>query len=142
MTLKLYTVVRNDLSPGAQAAQSAHAVAALALKHPHQFKNWNNQTIVLLQTQYPDQLEKLVESAVDGDFAHATFTEPDEMWINGYPYLDGLLTAVAFVPNWLVQNVLLKDLPLAVPEIEMIRPVSMAEPSATQPEPRKGLFGR
>lgn len=120
MALKLYTVVRHDLDPGAQAAQSAHALAALALKHPYEFKDWNNQTIVLLQNDYRTHLSKLVESAEDGGFTHATFTEPDPVWIEG-PYGDkrpkaGVLTAVAFAPNWFVQNVLLSDLPLALSE--------------------------
>lgn len=118
MSLKLYVVVRHDLAPGAQAAQSAHALAALALKHPHQFKNWNNQTIVLLQTQYVGQLEKIVESADDGQFSYATFREPDWLRIrdkNGMWYENSdVLTAAAFVPDWLVQNVLLADLPLAL----------------------------
>lgn len=116
MALKLYTVVRHDLAPGAQAAQSAHALAALALRYPQNFKEWNNQTIVLLKTQYAGQLEKLVESAEDGRFLHATFREPDPLYIDGYWDMmkRDVLTAVAFIPNWTVQNVLLADLPLAL----------------------------
>ena len=116
MTLKLYTVVRHDLAPGAQAAQSAHALAALALKYPQEFKNWDNQTIVLLKTEYLGQLEKLIEAAEDGEIKHATFHEPDHLEVSGYwnNYRQNVLTAVAFVPNWAVQYSLLKDLPLAL----------------------------
>lgn len=116
MALKLYTVVRHDLTPGAQAAQSAHALAALALQYPDEFRAWDNKTIVLLKTQYLGQLEKLIEAAEDGGIKHATFTEPDFLPLDGY-WRGGktdVLTAVAFAPNWSAQHVLLTDLPLAL----------------------------
>jgi hypothetical protein len=124
VTLKLYTVVRHDLSPGAQAAQSAHALAALALDHPDEFIDWDNGTIVLLQTDRRTSIESLVEAAEDGNIPHATFREPDDLdcvdpedfWSSGWR--DGVLTAIAFAPNWAVQHVLLKDLPLALSDTE------------------------
>jgi hypothetical protein len=127
MALKLYTVVRHDLEPGAQAAQSAHALAALALEYPAEFEVWDNQTIILLQTAGRTTIESLAEAAEDGEFKYATFTEPDALRVNDprWGWMDDydVLTAVAFAPNWLVQNVLLKDLPLAL--------------SATKPEENK-----
>jgi hypothetical protein len=114
MTLKLYTVVRHDLSQGAQAAQSAHALAALALNHPYEFREWNNQTIVLLKSTDRLTIEKLVEAAEDGSFVYATFREPDHLLDDGSYYGTNVLTAISFAPNWLAQHFLLRDLPLAV----------------------------
>lgn len=145
MTLKLYTVVRHDLSLGAQAAQSAHALAALALSYPTEFRGWGNQTIVLLKTDGRTSIESLAESAEDGGFKYATFTEPETGCLGmAYPMpFEKYTTAIAFVPNWLVQNVLLAHLPLAVTPPPVIpltpRPAVQADPDLVPPT-RKGWF--
>ena len=121
MSLKLYTVVRHDLDPGAQAAQSAHALAALALNHPGPFKRWDNQTIVLLKTTNKITIDRLVESAEDGHFTYATFREPALLWFGEWDCAHNIMTAVSFAPSWTVQNVLLKDLPLALSDTKKKR---------------------
>lgn len=131
--LKLYVVVRNDIDVPFQMCQVAHAVAGLATEHINEFVEWNlgNNTICVLQTPNGRTLAKLVETAVDGDFKHTTFYEPDAGSVGRECYYDKnahdvrwrgpseegpWLTAVAFAPNWTVQNVLLADLPLALNE--------------------------
>lgn len=119
MSLKLYTVVDHRLKPGAKAAQSAHALAALAQEHPYEFRKWGNKTIVMLETVPGVSVTKLAELAGDGEFKYSTFTEPDGLYFfdDSPDYMslsDGhknLTTAIAFAPNWLVQNVLIADLP-------------------------------
>lgn len=119
--LKLYVVVRNDIGVPFQMCQVAHAVANFATEYRQAFADWNlgNNTICVLQTPSGDSLTKLVETARDGGFKHTTFYEPDwqSMGYENEPVIvpkDGWLTAVAFAPNWTVQNVLLADLPLAL----------------------------
>lgn len=119
MTLKLYIVVRSDLPDGAKAAQSAHALAQLAIEHPAEFYDWDNQTIVLLETKGQKTIRALAELAEDGGFSHAVFRETDPASVGyssyGWDLVKGsMLTAIAFAPNWLVQNVLVTDLPLAL----------------------------
>lgn len=120
MTLKLYVVVRHDLPHGVQAAQAAHAIAALALDSPVEFSKWGNKTLVLLTDTQSKPLEKIIESAEDGEFVHTKFFEPDPYSLQqtGVIYMGDVLTSVAFAPNWLVQNVLLADLPLACSPVE------------------------
>lgn len=125
--LNLYVVVRGDLLPGAKAAQAAHALADLALKEStaEKFRIWNNDTIIILETppNAPD-LDHLLVSAYDAGFGYAAWREPDRLATTRVcrgmfgderqytsPYT---LTSIAFSPDWLVQNVLLKDLPLAL----------------------------
>jgi hypothetical protein len=125
--LKLYVVVRNDIDVPFQMCQVAHAVADFATAHPREFKDWNtgNNTICVLQTLNGDTLAKIVETAKDGNMVFTEFYEPDleSMGWESYdrvrkrPTYHGggpWLTAVAFAPNWAVQNILLADLPLAL----------------------------
>lgn len=113
MSLKLYTVVHAGLEPGAKAAQASHALAEFALDHPDEFLGWDNGIIVILESS---NLRSIVRSAEDGGFVFSTFIEPDPIYIEGsWPFPSrNQLTAVTFAPNWLVQNVLLSDLPLAL----------------------------
>lgn len=114
--LKLYVVVRGDLPAADQAVQAAHAVADFAREHPREFKDWNtgNNTLILLEARNEAHLRSLAAQAEDGDFKHTRFVEPDYKYV-GYERRANTLTAIAFAPNWVVQNIILADLPLALP---------------------------
>jgi hypothetical protein len=49
---KLYVIVRQDLKPGAQVAQSGHAIAAFARAHRETFEAWtdgpNNLVVIAI----------------------------------------------------------------------------------------------
>ena len=112
----MYVVVRSDMPACDQAVQAAHALADFATEHPKCFKKWNkgDNTLVLLQAKDERHLLDLAAAAKDGGFAHTKFVEPGLTNLGrGFEYLT--TTAVAFAPNWFVQNVLLADLPLALP---------------------------
>lgn len=125
--LKLYVVVRNDIDIPFQMCQVAHAVANFATEHPGRFKIWNTgtNTICVLQARDEIHLRKLIEIAVDGNFHHTVFNESDAASIGFQTrydpesksildYGDGPWpTAVAFAPDWFLQNVVFADLPLA-----------------------------
>jgi peptidyl-tRNA hydrolase len=88
---KLYVVVRNDLKPGQQAAQSLHAMAEFFIKHPDHAKEWHTDSnyVALLEVSNERRLEKLLAHAERDNIPHAAFCEP---------WLDNSLTAVALHP--------------------------------------------
>lgn len=80
--MKMFVLVRNDLSKSQQGVQGGHALAQFALDHPYDFKEWGNQTIVYLKTEV-DTLEVLSNEVGD---TISRFYEPD---------IDNQLTALA-----------------------------------------------
>lgn len=115
--LKLYVVVRGDLPAADQAVQAAHAVADFATDHSKEFRAWNtgNNTLILLEARDEKHLRSLAVQAEDGGFKHTRFVEPDYKYVRDSEMMPNTLTAVAFAPDWTVQNVILADLPLALP---------------------------
>jgi hypothetical protein len=107
----MYVVVRADLTPAQQAVQTAHVLADFAAEHPEEFLRWNdgNNTLVVLTVPNENELTKLQTIADDGELSYTVFFEPDLGRL-------GQKSALAFAPNWFVQYVLLKDLPLALPD--------------------------
>jgi len=79
--MKLYVLVRNDLSPAQRMVQAAHAVAELALLEC--LKGWENETIVILGVDDLDALHGWHDVLLDtSGSAFAWFEEPyfnDEM---------------------------------------------------------------
>lgn len=88
---KLYVVVRADLPPGAQLAQSCHAVSAFAADYPKAHEDWHRHGQNLVVLQIPDEaaLSRLLEFAIESDAIErvSLFREPD---------FDDQLTACAF----------------------------------------------
>jgi hypothetical protein len=123
MALKLYTLVRNDLRFADKAVQSTHAVANFAVEHPKEFKEWQAGSNTLVVLEVPGwKLTEWAEVLADGDYKFSLFNEPDRLSLThgGYAgssvYGDvnvGLATALTVEPNWLLQNILFRDLPLA-----------------------------
>jgi len=50
--MKMFVLVRKDLSKSQQGVQGGHALAQYALDHSEEFKIWGNHTIVYLKVDY------------------------------------------------------------------------------------------
>lgn len=88
--MKLYVVVREDISPGAWAAQGLHAFREFVEHHPELEQNWYDKSnvIVILGVPSESHLWELLENK--GELKASPFLEPD--W-------DKSLTAIAFEPG-------------------------------------------
>lgn len=77
--MKLYIVVRNDLSPGQQAVQSCHALREFVERYPDEDRRWfeNSNTLVLLGVANSRGLFRLFDRACNQDVPVALFREPD-----------------------------------------------------------------
>jgi hypothetical protein len=77
---KLYIVTRADLAPGAQIAQSAHALSAFAFAFPDEHRRWHggSNNLVVVAVPSVGDLERLRRRADDtDDIAIVAFYEPD-----------------------------------------------------------------
>ncbi len=103
---KLYIIVRSDLNPGMQLAQSCHALRAFIDDHPEEERSWHHDSnnLVVLQVPSEEALEDLCASIYYEDIPVSCFREPD---------LDDELTAIAAGP---AAKRLLRELPLALHE--------------------------
>jgi len=99
--MKLFIVVRSDLPPGAQLAQSDHAAIQFTLEHLELVTNWNRDSnnLVVLAALNEAMLQELAR------------TIPAPCTLVHEPDLDNALTAVAFGPT---AARFLSSLPLAL----------------------------
>ena len=74
--MKLYVIVRKDLTTSQQAVQAGHAVAAFLL-HGHFFRRWENETLIYLGVKGLTQLENLKRKFDYNDIPFIEFREPD-----------------------------------------------------------------
>lgn len=76
---KLFVIVRQDLKPGAQLAQSNHATTAFALAHPFRFFWWAIfvKNIAVLSVPNEAALADLLALAERKGIQRAAFREPD-----------------------------------------------------------------
>lgn len=90
--MKLYVVVREDLSPGAQMAQSLHAFREFVEHHQEVEREWysTSNTIVILGVPGEGDLYGLIHTASDLNVKYSSFREPD---------MEDELTALAFEPG-------------------------------------------
>lgn len=116
--LKLYVLIRDDITPAQQAVQAGHAVAQFGLEHPKEFKAWqeNGNTLIYLSIKDVDYWKTLL---VDGEFVHSVFHEPELKVITAFMdwYHTDVVeadTAIAVAPDWVAQYLVFKDLPLAL----------------------------
>jgi peptidyl-tRNA hydrolase len=86
---RLYVVVRADLEPGAQLAQSCHALSAFAHQYRAQHDAWQvgEQNLVVLSVPNENALGELLRAALTLGLRSSAFHEPD---------FGNELTAVAF----------------------------------------------
>ena len=106
MAEKIYVVTRQDLSPGQQAVQAAHALTEFLVEHPEVASQWHttSNTLALLAVQNEEILRRLKSKARQRKLKHSAFFEPDQ---------DNAMTAVAFEP---CAKALVRELPLALSE--------------------------
>lgn len=97
--MKLYIVTRSDLKPGAQVAQSCHALRLFAEEHAHVDRYWyaKSNNLVCLAAKDESALQAIVARARAEGVAVSEFREPD---------FGDAVTAVAIEPDgaWLVAN--------------------------------------
>ena len=82
--VKLYVIVRKDLSPSQSAVQAGHALAEYMLESS--LKRWQNSTLIYLGVKGLKQLENLKMKLGFDDVKYVEFREPD---------LDNQTTAIA-----------------------------------------------
>ena len=73
--MKMFVIVRKDLSTSQQAVQAGHALAEYLLHGP--FSRWQNGTLIYLGVKGLKQLENIKRKFVMGDIPHREFREPD-----------------------------------------------------------------
>ena len=102
--MKMYVVVRADLSPGLQVAQSCHALRLFVDEHPEVDQAWyrSSNNLVVLQSSSKEELAKLAYELTKAGVEVSLFREPD---------LGDELTAVAVSPTGAKY---LSNLPLAL----------------------------
>lgn len=86
--MKLYVIVRKDLSTSQQAVQAGHALAEFLLHGPA--TRWKNGTLVYLGIRDLFQLEKLKRKLEIDQITYKEFKEPD---------IGNQTTAIASVGN-------------------------------------------
>ena len=73
--MKLYVIVRKDLSVSQRAVQAGHAVAEFLLRGP--FSRWKNGTLIYLGVKGLKQLENLKYKLDFHGIPYTEFREPD-----------------------------------------------------------------
>lgn len=86
--LKLFVIIRNDLSRSQKTVQGIHAAVEFIM---HEKTSWNNGTVVCLKVSDENELKLLKRTMESRNLSFKTFIEPD---------FGDSLTAVATVqPN-------------------------------------------
>lgn len=85
-------MVRKDLEPGLQIAQSCHVVFSFSQEHPEETKTWMIQSnyIAVLSCLNEQELILLLENAEKYGIKFSVFREPD---------IDNQITAIAIEPG-------------------------------------------
>ena len=83
--MKLYVIVRKDLTPSQRAVQAGHALAAYLL-HGSFLRRWQNETLIYLGVKGLKQLENLKRKFKYDGIEYVEFKDPD---------LDNETTAIA-----------------------------------------------
>jgi len=110
--MKLHLVTREDLTPGQQAVQAAHAMREFVREHPIEDRIWyeKSNTLALLAVEDEKALLALLSAAKERRISCSGFREPDR---------DDELTAVAIGPQG---KGLCRRLPLALAEGDVRAP--------------------
>ncbi len=89
---KLFVVVRSDLNPGLQLAQSGHAIVAFQSSYSAKFDEWkkNSNNLVVLGAKNKEELAELAYDLTCKGVKVAMFREPD---------LGDELTSIAVEPE-------------------------------------------
>jgi peptidyl-tRNA hydrolase len=106
---KLYIITRQDLSPGLQAAQVAHAAFMFGYEHRPLAQAWIQESnfLIILSVKNEQELKALGDEADKQGLPVTWFTEPD---------IEDELTAIAIAPSPQTVELTCK-LPLALSEM-------------------------
>jgi len=76
---KLFVVVRSDLAPGLQLAQSGHAIVAFQHRYPRIYEDWytGSNNLVCLSARSKEELARLAYDLTCIGVDVAQFCEPD-----------------------------------------------------------------
>lgn len=74
--MKLFVIVRKDLTTSQQAVQAGHALAEYML-HGLPFRRWKNETLIYLGVKGLIQLENLKRKLQVNNIPFVEFREPD-----------------------------------------------------------------
>ena len=85
--MKMFVVVRNDLTPSQCAVQAGHAVAEYLL---NKRTDWTNGTLVYLRIRNESRLKRFMEKLEYNDIDYIVFREPD---------LNNEITAITSIDN-------------------------------------------
>lgn len=90
--MKLYLVTRQDLSPGQQGVQAAHAMREFIREHPEEDLRWykGSNTLAFLAVADEGELTRLLSAAEFRCIPASGFREPDR---------NDELTAIAISPQ-------------------------------------------
>ena len=106
---RFYIVVRSDMSPGLQVAQSVHAAIQFLADWPQSSRWVRHYNLVVVAVPDELALADIAAAAVEEGICRSIFREPD---------LDNTITAVALQPSEEAQK-LCARLPLALREMAM-----------------------
>jgi hypothetical protein len=104
----MVVVTRKDLKPGAQLAQSLHALSQFSLENHQEFKQWNNNYIISLSIENEQKLGNLLFNLEKKGINVSCFHEPD---------LSNELTSICFLENETTRK-LTSSLPLSFKEFK------------------------
>lgn len=93
--MKLYVLIRSDLSKSQQAVQGGHAVAEFLLSYPN--TEWENGILVYLKSPGDWDLYNKLELAAKKQVPYMAFYEPD---------LNDEITALAVLGTGDIPNIL------------------------------------
>ena len=74
--MKLFVIVRKDLTPSQRAVQAGHALAEYLL-HGSFLRRWKNETLIYLGVKGLKQLENLKRKFKYDGIEYTEFREPD-----------------------------------------------------------------
>ena len=76
---KLIVITRQDLSPGYQAVQAAHAAIDFQHQYPQIAKDWNKNSkyLIILSVENEEKLKKYIRKFQNANLYHVVFKEPD-----------------------------------------------------------------
>lgn len=92
--MKLFVIVRKDLTPSQRAVQAGHALAE-ALLHG-KFSSWRNETLIYLGVKGLIQLENLKMKFEFEKIPYVEFREPD---------LNNEITAITTINNHFIEKI-------------------------------------
>lgn len=75
--MKLYVLIREDLTPAQQAVQAGHALAQFMLDHADQGATWRNRTLIYLGIPSERHLKRYAEQLRLMERPVSSFREPD-----------------------------------------------------------------